>query len=205
MVELKEVSHEHVCPGSYGHAFKASKGEHIRLTDLMGQQPIDFWVFNQGDVSEYLSVCHTRVANLSMEVKPGQSAVTNLRRPIVTIVEDNSPGQHDMLLAACDKTRYEGLGHEGYHRNRQDNLHEALADVGVEIHFSPQPWNLFTHFPWTSDKRIELHSPDTKPGDNIVFRAEMDIFVVISACPQDITIICGDENTDVKAEVGYLA
>lgn len=205
MAEFKSVTHAHVCPGSFGHAFEVHKGEHFRLTDLHGQQPIDFWAVNKNDTSEYLSVCHTRVANLSMEVKPGQSAVTNLRRPIVTLVEDNSPGQHDMLLAACDKTRFESLGHEGYHRNCQDNMHEAFGSVGVALSFSPQPWNLFTHFPWTSDKRIELLSPDTRPGDNIVFRAEMDAIVAISACPQDITRICGDENTDVRVEVGALA
>jgi uncharacterized protein len=127
--------------------------------------------------------------------------VTNRRRPIVTMIEDNSPGQHDMLLAACDQTRFATLGHKGYHRNCQDNMHEALAAVGVKLPFSPQPWNLFTHFPWTSDMRIELKSPDTKPGDNIVFRAEMDAIFAISACPQDITRICGDKNTPVRVEV----
>ena len=67
--------------------------------------------------------------------------------------------------------------------------------------FSPQPWNLFTHFPWTSDMRIEMLSPDTNPGDNIVFEAQMNAAFAISACPQDIVRICGDENTPVKVEV----
>ena len=202
MNALTKTQHEHICPASHGYAFEVKKGEVFRLTDIEGQQPIDFWAFNKSDPMEHLSVCHTRVANLSMEVKPGQSAVTNKRRPIVTLVEDNSPGQHDMLLAACDKTRFETLGHKGFHRNCQDNMHEALAAHGINLPFSPQPWNLFTHFPLTSDKRIELLSPDTKAGDNIVFRAEMDIVVAISACPQDITRICGDKNTDVRVEVG---
>ena len=203
MTASSTARHEHICPGSHGFAFEVEKGQHFRLTDLEGQQPIDFWAFNKADAMEHLSVCHTRVANLSMEVRPGQSAVTNQRRPIVTMIEDNSPGQHDMLLAACDKTRFETLGHKGgYHRNCQDNMHEALGELGIELPFSPQPWNLFTNFPWRPDKSIELLSPDTKPGDNIVFRAEMDIVVAISACPQDITRICGDKNTDVKVEVG---
>ncbi len=193
--------HEHICPASYGYAFGVEKGQRFRLTDLEGQQPIDFWAFCKGDPSEHLSVSHTRVANMSMVVRRGQSAYTNRRRPIVTIVEDNSPGQHDMLLAACDKTRFETLGHKGYHRNCQDNLHEALAAAGITVPFSPQPWNLFTHFPWTSDLRIEMLSPDTKPGDNIIFEAEMDAVVAISACPQDIVRICGDKNTPVRVEV----
>ncbi len=113
MASSTATLHEHICPASYGHAFEVEKGQSFRLTDLEGQQPIDFWTFNKDDPMEHLSVCHTRVANLSMEVKPGQSAVTNKRRPIVTMLEDNSPGQHDMLLAACDKTRFETLGHKG--------------------------------------------------------------------------------------------
>ena len=43
---------------------------------------------------------------------------------------------------------------------------------------------------------------DTKPGDNIVFAAEMDIVVAISPCPQDITRICGGKITDVLVEIG---
>ncbi|WP_119272889.1 DUF1989 domain-containing protein [Taklimakanibacter deserti] len=198
---LSKVPREHICPAGYGHAFSVEKGQLFRLTDLEGQQPIDFWAFNKEDPNEHLSVAHTRVANMSMVVRKGQSAYTNKRRAIVTLIEDNSPGQHDMLLAACDKTRFETLGHKGYHRNCQDNLHEALGAAGVTIPFSPQPWNLFTHFPWTSDMRVEMLSPDTKPGDNIVFRAEMDAVIAISACPQDIVRICGDKNTPVKVEV----
>ena len=198
---FSKVGHEHICPASYGYAFAVGKGQHFRLTDLEGQQPIDFWAFCKEDPNEHLSVSHTRVANMSMVVRKGQSAYTSKRRAIVTLIEDNSPGQHDMLLAACDKTRFETLGHKGYHRNCQDNMHEALAAIGVKIPFSPQPWNLFTHFPWTSDMRVEMLSPDTKPGDNIVFRAEMDAIIAISACPQDIVRICGDKNTPVRVEV----
>jgi uncharacterized protein YcgI (DUF1989 family) len=202
MSVMEKTTHSHTCPASYGYAFRVAKGQAFRLTDLEGQQPIDFWAFCNEDPNEHLSVAHTRVANMSMVVRPGQSAYTNKRRPIVTLVEDNSPGQHDMLLAACDKTRFETLGVSGYHRNCQDNMHEALAALGVKIPFSPQPWNLFTHFPWTSDLRIEMLSPDTKAGDNIVFRAEMDSIITISACPQDIVRICGDKNTPVMVEVG---
>jgi hypothetical protein len=34
-----------------------------------------------------------------------------------------------------------------------------------------------------------------------VFRAEMDLFVVLSACPQDITPINGDERTPRDVQV----
>lgn len=199
---LGTITHEHKVPGRTGYAFEVKHGQKFRLTDLEGMQPIDFWAFNKDDPFEYMTMEHTRVHNLSMEVRPGQSAVTGKRRRIVTMIEDNSPGQHDMLIAACDQTRYAELGHEGFHANCQDNLHQAIGTFGIELPFTPQPWNLFTHFPWAADKSIELLSPDTKPGDNVIFEAEMDIVVAISPCPQDITRICGDKNTDVLVEIG---
>ena len=91
-VDIGSLSHEHKVPGRTGYSFEVKKGQKFRLTDLEGMQPIDFWVFNKEDPFEYMSVEHTRVHNLSMEVRPVQSAVSNKRRPLVTMIEDNSPG-----------------------------------------------------------------------------------------------------------------
>jgi hypothetical protein len=52
--------------------------------------------------------------------------VANRRRPIITLVEDSSPGVHDTLIAACDRYRYEQLGCTTYHENCSDNLAAAL-------------------------------------------------------------------------------
>jgi uncharacterized protein YcgI (DUF1989 family) len=202
MIDLKEVTQSHTVPARTGYCFEVKKGDLIRLTDLEGAQPIDFWAFNKSDVKEFLSVEHTRVANLSLDVRPGQSTVTTKRQPIVTMVEDNSPGQHDMLLAACDITRYQQLGVKEYHVNCQDNLHAALKEKGIELGFSPQPWNLFTNFPVTPDRKIIITAPETKAGDNLILRAEMDAYIAISACPQDQNQTCGGQPTNVKIEVG---
>ena len=78
-------------------------------------------------------------------LRAGEAAFTNRRRPIVTIVEDNSPGEHDMECAACDILRYRLLGFEGPHANCQDNLDCELKALGLEFNVAPQPWNLFTN------------------------------------------------------------
>ena len=199
MTTVDQVIH---VPARTGTSVTVSKGTLLRFTDLQGAQPIDFWAFSHENNWEFLSPEHTRPSISKLYPRLGDAAYTNYRRPIVTLIEDNSPGQHDMLIAACDQTRYAELGHEGYHANCQDNLHQAIGAFGIELPFSPQLWNLFTHFPWAADKTIQLLSPDTKPGDNNIFEAEMEIVVAISPCPQDITRICGDKNTDVLVEIG---
>lgn len=189
-----------------GHAaFTADTGQSIRFTDLEGAQPIDFWAFNRDDMSEYLSCEHTKPTIEKVYPGLGDSAYTNHRRPIVTLTEDNSPGQHDMQYAACDIYRYRQLGWDeakyGYHANCQDNLHLGLADLGLELSFTPQPWNLFTNFFLHPDGRFEVKAPATKPGDNMTLRLEMDAYIVISACPQDMNDTCGGNPTGIRAEL----
>jgi uncharacterized protein len=41
----------------------------------------------------------------------------------------------------------------------------------------------------------------TRPGDFVTLRAEMDCLVVVSACPQDIVPINGNDPTPVAIEL----
>jgi uncharacterized protein YcgI (DUF1989 family) len=110
-----------------------------------------------------------------------------------------------MQYAACDIYRYRQLGwdeaKDGHHANCQDNLHLGLADLGLELPFTPQPWNLFTNFFLHADGRFEVKAPATRPGDNMTLRLEMDAYIVISACPQDMNDTCGGNPTGIRAEL----
>jgi uncharacterized protein len=186
-----------------GRALAVSKGDLIRITDLHGQQPVDLWAFNRADPSEFLSPEHTKPSIEKLFPRENDAAYTNRRRPILTVVEDNSPGQHDMQYAACDPARYRQLGVTGEHASCEGNLHASLAGLGLSLPFTPQPWNLFTNFFINPDGTFTIKAPSTKPGDNIVLRAEMDVFVIVSACPQDQNDTCGGMPTDVRVEVGH--
>ena len=151
-----------------------SKGDLIRIIDLQGQQPVDFWAFNKRDIYEYLSCEHT---------KPS--------------IEDHSPAQHDIQFAACDSWRYKELGAKGKHASCTDNLHAALKTIKLKLPFTPQPWNLFTNFFINPDGTFTVKAPETDPGDYVVLRAEMNAYIIVSACPQDINDTCAGNPTDV--------
>jgi uncharacterized protein YcgI (DUF1989 family) len=121
----------------------------------------------------------------------GESMVTNCRRPILTLIEDTSPGIHDTLIAACDRYRYELLGCATYHDNCTDNLAAGLAELGLTAPKTPSPWNLFMNIPVHADGRVSFEPPVCKAGDYLVLRAEMDCVIAFSACPQDIVPING--------------
>ena len=186
-------------------SFTLKCGECVRLTDLKGAQPIDFWAFNTTNIYEHLSCEHTKPSIERVYPGLGEAAYTNHRRPIVTLVEDNSPGQHDMQYAACDVYRYRDLGwdeeRDGYHHNCQDNLHRGLAELDLELPYTPQPWNLFTNFFLSPDGSFDVRAPGTRPGDNMTLRAEINCFVVVSACPQDMNATCGNRPGPVRADI----
>jgi uncharacterized protein len=80
----------------------------VRVIDPDGGQVADVFAFSADDPSEYHSAEHTRVHVGRLFPRVGEQFATNRRRPILTLEADDSPGIHDMLLAACDPTRYHG-------------------------------------------------------------------------------------------------
>lgn len=178
-------------PARRGKAALVRKGQIVKVINTRGQQVVDTWAFSTGDLHEFLSMEHSRVAIGRIVPKIGDVLVTNRRRPILTLVADTSGGVHDTLLAACDRTRYEGLGVTGYHDNCTDNLAAALAALGLKPPHTPAPLNLFMNIPVVDGDRIEFRPPVSTPGSSVVLRAEMDCILAFSACPQDRVPING--------------
>ena len=188
-------------PAREGRAVTVGAGQAFRVIDVEGTQVADLFAFRSDDVSEYASAEHTRVHLDSLFPGVGEQFVTNRRRPILRFEEDRSPGAHDMLCAACDPTRYAGLGVEGWHASCQDNLQTAMADLGFNRVEVPQSINLFMNIPVAADGSLGWEPARTKAGDAVTFRAELGCHVVVSACPQDIVPINGGNPTPIEIEV----
>jgi uncharacterized protein len=202
LVPMKKIRESFHVPARSGKGFTVRNGDLIKIVDLQGQQPVDFWAFNKRNIYEHLSCEHTKPSLEKLFPRQGDAAYTTHRRPIMTLIEDHSPGQHDMQFAACDKWRFKELGAKGKHANCAENLHKGLKTLGIELPFTPQPWNLFTNFFINADGSFTVKAPESKPGDFVVLRAEMASYVVISACPQDMNDTCGGNPTDIQVEIG---
>jgi uncharacterized protein YcgI (DUF1989 family) len=194
---MTATTHRTLVPAKAGRAVQVSQGQFVRVTDLAGQQVGDLFAFSG---PEYLSASHTRLATSRVFPSIGQAFVTNDRRPILTLVEDDSPGFHDLLMAACDRARYELLGAPD-HPSCADNLTTALAALGLTTPLVPQPVNVFMRVPIAADGSLESLPAATKRGDSITFRAELDCVVAVSACPQDLTWLNGPGPTDLAIDV----
>nr|OQO20186.1 hypothetical protein B0A51_12506 [Rachicladosporium sp. CCFEE 5018] len=163
---------------------------------------------------EFMSMSHSRAATLHMVPRVNDTLVSNLREPILTIIEDSGAGVHDTLIPACDPYRYKGLGVEKWeeHASCAENLVLALKELNeraglkgakgvgadVTINSVPAPLNLFMNIPWTNTGDISFEGPKSSEGDFVRLKAERDIVVVMSACPNDVNGINGKDITDAS-------
>lgn len=161
---------------------------------------------------EYLSMPHSRAAMLHLRPRTNDTLVSNLREPLLTMVEDTSGGVHDTLMAACDPQRYKGLGVEKWeeHGSCAENLVLALKELNeraglkggkavgadVTINSVPAPLNLFMNIPWDDKGDISFSAPKSKAGGFVRLKAERDVVIVMSACPQDVLDINGKDPQD---------
>ncbi len=192
-------------PARRGKAVLVPAGQSIMIINTHGSQVVDTWAFVADALTEFMSMEHTRATMLRLRPQVGDIFRTNKRRPILTLLEDTCHGIHDMLIAACDNERYGLLGCTGYHDNCTDNLRAAMAALGLRAPETPSPLNLFMNIPWTAGGELSFDPPATRPGDHVVLRAELDVVVAMSACPQDILPINGATGRTTEAHFRVMA
>jgi uncharacterized protein len=188
-------------PARCGMAARVGKGQRIKVINTHGAQVVDTWAFSAADATEWMSMEASRAWFMKLRAALGDTFLTNQRRPILSLVEDTSGGAHDTLMAACDLPRYRLLGVEGHHDNCRDNLHAGLAALGVKVPATPSPLNLFMNIPWSAEGALAWAEPVSTPGSYVVLRAEMDLVIAFSACPQDLLPINGRTGHTTEAHV----
>lgn len=190
-----------ILPARQGIAVPLRSGERLRIVNLHGGQVVDAWALAQADPTERLSMQHTHVALSRLVPRVGDGLYSSSRRPLLTLAEDTSPGVHDTLIAACDPERYRQLGAAADHRSCAQNFREALAALGVEADRAPAPLNLFMNVAWDEDGELEFRPSPARAGDYVTLAAEVDVTVVLSACPMDLNPINAGGPRDIGLEV----
>lgn len=188
-------------PARRGKAVRLQAGERLKIVNTHGTQVVDFWAFVANMPTEYVGMEHCRATWTRLFPVQGDALYTNRRRPLMWLDEDTSPGRHDTLIAPCDNERYGLLGCTDYHDNCRDNMHAALAELGMTVAYTPDSLNLFMNIPWQMDGTISFQPALSKPGDYVVLRAELDCVAVMSACPQDILTINSQQPVEAHFEI----
>lgn len=164
-------------------AFPVDRGHTVRIVDLDGQQVADVVCFRRPDTSEKLSVHNTALIQGTIYISTGHVLLSDRCTPLMTIVDDTC-GRHDLLAGTCS----EGTNRWRYGvadtPNCRSNFEAALRPFGIPLREVPYSFNVFMNVP-IEGGRISIQEPLSKPGDRVDLRAETDLLVAISNCPQE--------------------
>lgn len=175
------MPHE-IAPRS-GVAFTLDQGQRLTVIDPMGEQVADLLAFRRGDVGEVISSGRTLDYASKIFLTTGDKLYSNRSKVMLDIVTDDV-GRHDFLLTPCSKDTFRIIyGDEAPHRGCFGNLAAALAPHGVTEDMIPTAFNVFMNVPVdgvTGELRVE--PPLSRAGDRIVFEAQMDLVIGLTAC-----------------------
>ncbi len=175
-------------PGYQGRAIQLDQGSTFRVIDVEGCQIGDMFVISADDHNEVFSPAMTRQVGFRLTPRPGDIIYSNHRRPILTFLDDTSPGRHDMAFAPCDPGFYIDLGADDSHPNCRDNFYQAITELDLHIEPPPDPFNLFQNTIPKTDGDFACGQTLTRAGDYVEFLTEMDVIVVVTACSVDLPI-----------------
>jgi urea carboxylase-associated protein 1 len=176
---------------------RLSKGDHLRIIDLEGQQAVDFLVYDAANRENRYNAANTIKINRSVYVGKGFRLISDLGEVLMTLVED-TVGHHDTIGGCCStEVNHMRYGIRGTPSCR-NNFIKALTEHGMDARDIPANINFFMNVPVRPDGSTEIVDGSSEPGDYVDLRAEKDVLVVISNCPQQYNPCSGWNPTPIR-------
>jgi uncharacterized protein len=169
---------------------RVRKGQTLRIVDLEGNQAVDTIFYNADDPLERYSLTHTIQAQGALYLAAGSRLMSSEGRPLLTIVADTC-GRHDTLggACACESNMVRYALEKRYMHSCRDSFLLALArdtDDTQPLHKRDivSNINFFMNVPVTPEGALTFEDGISAPGKYVELRAEMDVTVLVSNCPQ---------------------
>jgi urea carboxylase-associated protein 1 len=163
-------------------------GQTIRLLDLEGNQAADTLFFNANEPSERYSAMDTIRHQGNLYLTSGTVLRSNRSNRMLKISADTC-GRHDTLGGACasesNTVRYD-LEKRCMHACR-DSWMLAIAEhpeFGISKRDIGHNINFFMNVPVTESGGLTFEDGISGPDKYVELKAEMDVIVLISNCPQ---------------------
>lgn len=165
-----------------GVAFKLKKGQKLKVIDPQGEQVSDMVLFNAEDIREKISSGKTLDFEESILITKGNFLWSNRSRKMMKIIEDTN-GRNDFLLAPCSPETFKIMyNNPAYHPSCFENLHTNLAPFGIAPDDVPTAFNIFMNVQFQQNGKLSVDPPLSIAGDYVLFEAEMDLIVALTAC-----------------------
>ncbi|MEW6563669.1 MAG: urea amidolyase associated protein UAAP2 [Pseudomonadota bacterium] len=191
-LKSEQACYEHVLPAGESWLHEVKRGQVFRILDLEGNQAVDTLFYNARDPQERYSAVDTIREQGNLYLAAGSRLLSSEGNVLMTIVADTC-GRHDTLGGACaaesNSVRY--AIDKKYMHSCRDSFLYALGHCGCGPENIPMDKrdltanvNFFMNVPVTPAGELTFADGISAPGKYVEMRAEMDVMVLISNCPQ---------------------
>jgi uncharacterized protein YcgI (DUF1989 family) len=156
-------------------------GQTLRIVDLEGNQAVDFLMYAQADDAERYSAQDTIAAQGNIFLRTGSVLMSNEGRPMAVVADTAVEYHHTKSQHACVENFLQG--NAGFSRGKRD----MVSNI-----------NWFMNVPVEADGALGIVDGISAPGLYVDMRAEMDLVVVVSNCPQINNPCNGFDPTPVR-------
>ncbi|MBU3693359.1 MAG: urea carboxylase-associated family protein [Rhodocyclaceae bacterium] len=190
-LRIEDAVLDEVCKAGDPWMGEVRLGQTFRILDLEGNQAVDTLFYSAADPEERYSAVDTIARQARLYLTTGSVLYSSEGRPMLTITADTC-GRHDTLGGACaaesNTVRY-ALDKRPMHSCRDSFMHAlnhcacatrrsmSKRDITANVNF-------FMNVPVTPDGRLKFDDGISGAGKYVEMRAEMDLVVLISNCPQ---------------------
>ena len=180
---------DQVCDAGDPWMAEIKKGQVFRILDLEGNQAVDTLFYSVSNPEERYSAVDTIARRRQLYLTTGSVLYSSEGNAMLTIVADTC-GRHDTLGGACsaesNTIRYD-LVKRPMHSCRDSFMH-ALNHCGCATNMTKRDItaniNFFMNVPVTAEGTLSFADGISGAGKYVEMRAEMDVIVLISNCPQ---------------------
>jgi urea carboxylase-associated protein 1 len=177
-------------------------GQTLRIVDVGGNQAVDCLVYNVHDTAERYSAADTVAAQGNIFLVPGTALRSNEGAVLMTIT-GSTCAYHDTIGGAC--SRESNALRYGHHTRHQhacvDNFLAEGSKHGLGKRDLVSNINWFMNVPVGPDGTLGIVDGISAPGLHVDVRAEMDVLVLISNCPQINNPCNGFDPTPIRVQV----
>jgi uncharacterized protein len=178
------------------------KGQILRIEDSYGQQAIDTLFYNAEDFSERYSSQDTMREQGAAYISTGTKIISSEGRVMAVMTADTC-GRHDTSAGACScESNTVRFGHyTKYLHACRDNFVLEVSKHGMSKRDVVPNINFFMNVPIEPSGEMTIVDGISSPGDYVELKAEMDVLLVISNCPQINNPCNGFDPTPVRVLV----
>lgn len=191
---------EEIVPARQPWSGRIAAGQVLTITDLEGEQAVDFLCFDANDPADRYSAANTLKVQENAYVGLNSVLYSDSGKPLMTVVEDTI-GRHDSIYGCCSNPnnflRYGVETTEPCY----SNFETELAKHGLGRDAIVPNINWFMSVPILEDGSLGVADAALKPGSYVSLKAETDVLAVLSNCPQMHNPCNGYNPTPVKVAV----